>query len=291
MSQRLNPNHAPRRYSLAHLTALSLSPPELIDVASKAGYQDVSLRLLPAAPGGMAYRLMDDSAMFKATLTAIEATGVKVFDLEIVRLGPEFDAKDYVRFFEAGARLGAQAVLVGGDDEDRSRRADSFASLCEAAAPFGLSAQIEFMPWTAVASLRDAKQLIDGAGRPRNCGILVDALHFARSDSLLAEVLALPPDLLRYAQICDAPAEVPDTHAGLIHTARCERLLPGEGGIDLGALWNALPAGLAVGVEIPNDARAAEVGPLAWAKAGLAAAQQLVENAVPQRDARSAAIG
>src|SRR5476651_952856 len=159
MPQELEPNHAPRRYSLAHLTALSLSPPELIDIASKAGYQDVSLRLLPAAPGGIAYCLMDNAAMLKDTLAAIDGTGVKVFDLEIVRLAPAFNAQDYVRFFETGARLGAQAVLVGGDDEDKKRCADSFAALCEVAAPFGLSAQIEFMPWTAVPNLRDARQL------------------------------------------------------------------------------------------------------------------------------------
>jgi hypothetical protein len=32
-------------YSLAHLTALSLSPPELVDAAAAAGYRYVGLRM------------------------------------------------------------------------------------------------------------------------------------------------------------------------------------------------------------------------------------------------------
>ena len=55
----------------------------------------------------------------------------------------------------------------------------------------------------------------------------------------------------------DAPAEVPVTTEGLIHTARCERLLPGEGGIDLARdCSSTLPKDLPISVEIPNDKRA-----------------------------------
>ena len=72
-------------------------------------------------------------------------------------------------------------------------------------------------------------------------------------------------ELLHYAQVCDAPAQVPDTVDGLIHTARCERLLPGEGGIDIRAMLSALPADLPLSVEIPHHQRAPLVGALAWA--------------------------
>jgi len=82
--------------------------------------------------------------------------------------------------------------------------------------------------------------------------VLVDALHFARSDSSLADIGAMPRHRLHYAQICDAPAEIPATTEGLIHTARCERLLPGEGGIDLAALFRTLPDDLPISVEIPT---------------------------------------
>ncbi|RKP53319.1 sugar phosphate isomerase/epimerase family protein [Pararobbsia silviterrae] len=263
-------------FSLAHLTALSQTPPELVSVAAQAGYDDVSFRLLPAAPGGIAYSLMTDAAMLDDTLARLRDTGVRVFDLEIVRINDTFDPRAYLSFFEVGAKLGARAVLVGCDDRDPVRRADAYATLCELAKPFGLSADIEFMPWTAVKNLRSAVQLVELAGKPSNAGVLVDALHFGRSDTTLDEVRALPREWLHYAQICDAPAGIPATDAELIHTARCERLLPGEGGIDLEGLWSALPADLPVSIEIPNDVRAPALGPLAWAKQALAAARDVI---------------
>lgn len=265
-------------FSLAHLTALSLSPPELVSVAAQAGYAEASLRLLPAASGGIAYPLMDDPAMLRETLACMAATGIHIFDLEIVWLNAGFKVDDYRRFLETGARLGARAVLAGSDDPDPARRAAAFAALCEAARPYGLSINIEFMPWTAVANLRSAVQLFEAAGCPANGGILIDALHFARSDSTLDEVRHLPRQWLHYAQICDAPATVPTTHQELIHTARCERLLPGEGGIALAELWQVLPRDLPVGVEIPNHLRAPALGPLTWATQALTAVRKVISG-------------
>ena len=51
-----------RSFSLAALTVLELAPPALIDVAAACGYDHVGIRLLPAVPGGIAYRLMEDEA-------------------------------------------------------------------------------------------------------------------------------------------------------------------------------------------------------------------------------------
>jgi sugar phosphate isomerase/epimerase len=265
-----------RALSLAHLTLLGLAPADLIDVAARAGYPFVGLRLLPAAPGGPAYPLMNDAVALRETLARMAASGVRVFDLEIVRLDERFDVARLLPLLEVGARLGARTVLVGADDTDAARRARSYAALCEAARGFGLAACIEFMPWTAVKNLRDATQLIEMAGRPANAGLLVDALHFARSQSTLHEVAALPREWLHYAQICDAPAEIPASVDGLIHTARAQRQLPGEGGIDLVGLLRALPGDLPLSVEVPDPQRAAAVGPRAWAEQALQAARAVL---------------
>jgi hypothetical protein len=40
--------HPPRRFSLAALTVLGLSPPDMVSAAAAAGYQHVGLRLIPA---------------------------------------------------------------------------------------------------------------------------------------------------------------------------------------------------------------------------------------------------
>jgi sugar phosphate isomerase/epimerase len=268
-------------YSLAHLTALGLPPPQLIQIAARTGYQKVGLRLAPAAPGGQAYPLMRDPRLLAETLACTADFGVGVFDLELVRVGAPFRAADHLPFFEVGAKLGAKALLVAGDDEDETRMTASFAALCEAAAPFGLSADLEFMPWTKVPDARTALRVVHGAAQP-NGGVLVDALHVARSATSLADLAAIPRTWLHYAQICDAPAEVPSTVEALIHAARCERLLPGDGGIDLAGIFSILPRELPISVEIPNDREVAAIGPEEWARRALAASKRVLENIEPR---------
>ncbi len=267
----------PAVFSLAHLTLLDLPPSQLIAVAALAGYQQIGIRLLPASPGGASYPLMHDAGALADTLARMRDTGVGVFDLEIVRLGAAFRASELEPFFEVGAQLGAKAMLVAGDDPDEGRLTASFAALCEASAPFGLSADLEFMPWTKVPDARTALRIVTGAAQA-NGGVLVDALHYARSSTSLADVAAIPRHRMHYIQICDAPAEVPVTTEGLIHTARCERLLPGEGGIDLARLFKTLPKDLPISVEIPNDKRAPELGAQEWARQALVASRTMLER-------------
>jgi sugar phosphate isomerase/epimerase len=264
-------------FSLAHLTVLSMPPPAVIATAAGAGYDFAGLRLLPATPGGVAYPLMDEPALLHETLARMRDTGVGVLDVEIVRLDERFEVARLLPFLEAGAKLGARAVLVGGDDRDEARLAHSFAALCEAAGTFGLTADIEFMPWTAVPDARSAVKLMNAAGLPSHAGVLIDAIHFARSDTRLDEIEALPPSWLHYAQMCDAPAAMPPTVEELIRAARHERLLPGEGGIDLQGLFARLPRELPIALEIPNDARASAMGQAEWARLAIECARNLIE--------------
>jgi sugar phosphate isomerase/epimerase len=135
------------------------------------------------------------------------------------------------------------------------------------------------MPWTAVKDLESAVRVINAAGNPANAGILVDALHFARSASTLDQLRNVPRRWLHYAQVCDAPAGIPATDAELIHTARSERLLAGEGGLELEQMLCALPCDLPLSIEIPNDRRAPALGPLEWARQALVAARAVQSSA------------
>lgn len=253
------------QFAMACLTALNLTPPQAMHVAARTGYASIGVRLLPSGPGGISYPLMSNPPLLAATLAAIADTGVGVFDLEMIRISERFAASEFESFFEVGQRVGAKAILVAGDDLDRARLADNFARLCEASAPYGLTCDLEFMPWTQVPDLAAAKDVVGRAGC-HNGGVLVDALHFARSHSLLSDLDDIPREWLHYAQLCDAPAVIPADTAGLIYTARSERLLPGEGGIDLAALFRRLPADLPISLEIPNEPRAPIIGAEAWAR-------------------------
>jgi sugar phosphate isomerase/epimerase len=237
--------------AVSHLTALELPPPALLDAAAAAGCQGAGLRLIPVLPGGGAYSLMDDPALLRETLAAIARTGITVRDLEIVMLRPDTAIGGYRAFLEAGARIGAKHVLVAGYDDDEARLTANFAAFCDLAAPFGLTADLEFMPWSNVPDLATALRVVQTVERP-NGGVLLDPLHFARSAGTVADIAKVPRALWHYWQICDGPAEHPGTTEGLLHAAREERLFPGEGGLDLVGITRAMPADLPLSIEVPK---------------------------------------
>jgi sugar phosphate isomerase/epimerase len=218
---------------------------------------------------------MSDTALLRETLAVQRDSGVAVFDLEVLRITPQFALADWLGFLAVGQQLGARHILVAGDDPDRARLCASFASLCEAAQGHGLTADLEFMPWTAVPDLHAAIAVLAEVQQP-NAGILVDALHFARSGSTLAQLAEVPPHWLHYAQICDGAVPGPATLEGMIFDARNERLLPGEGGTALKALFDALPPTLPISIEVPSVSRAAAMGDAAWVAQAWAATQRLM---------------
>ena len=243
--------HATPPLAVSQLTAIELAPPALLEAAAQAGCQAAGIRLIPVIPGGHAYALMDDPALMRETLRATERTGVAVSDLEIVMLRPETDLASFQTFLEAGARVGAKHVLVAGYDAEESRLIANFAAFCDLAAPFGLTGDLEFMPWSTVPDLSTAIRVVGAAGRP-NGGILLDPLHFQRSNSRMEDIARVPRSWWNYWQICDAPSEHPVTTEGLLYTARQERLFPGEGGLDLVGMVQAMPADLPLSIEVPK---------------------------------------
>lgn len=259
-----------RIYSLSFLGSHRCTPVQAIQVAAQTGYNFVGLRLWPNAPGAPQQHLLGKPEALREALAAQHDTGVGVFDLEIIRIGEQFDPHSWDALYEAGAALKAKAILVAGDDSDESRLTAHYAHLCEVMQPFGMTADLEFMPWTAVQDANAALRIVHNAGSPANAGILVDALHFGRSNTTLDDIRAIPRKLLHYAQICDAQAGLNFTTAQMIHTARCARLLPGDGNIDLPGLFAALPADLPVSVEVVNFDREANTDAADWAAECLA---------------------
>lgn len=267
-----------RVYSLAYLTSHRCSPPEALRVAADNGYAYVGLRLWPNAPGAPQQHLLGLPEVLRETQAVQRDTGVGVFDLEIIRIGGQFDPHTWDALYDAGAALKAQAILVAGDDPDEARLSANYARLCEVMQPYGMTADLEFMPWTAVPDARTALRIVTNAGKPDNAGILVDALHFGRSHTTLDDIRAIPRDLLHYAQICDAEAGSHFTTEQMIHTARCERMLPGDGTIDVQGLFRALPADLPASVEVVNFAHEAKASAHEWAAICMAASRKIVER-------------
>ena len=201
-----------------------------------------------------------------------------VADIEIAALRAETEIASFQAFFEAGARLGAKHILVAAYDPDLVRFADRYAQFCEAARPYGLTADLESMPWTAVPNLKEAMRIVGEVDQP-NAGLLVDALHFDRSQSLTSDIAKIPRAQLHYWQICDGPAERPTTTEAMMHAARSERLFPGEGGIDLVSLVRAMPADITISIETPTVELAKTVDATTRARRALEGAKRVVAAA------------
>jgi len=247
-----------RPLSLAHLTVLDTTPPELVSVAAAAGFRTIGIRLTAAPSVGVPpYDALHDGPVLRETLRRLADTGVSVLDTEFLRFEPEQSVGVPEGFLDVSAKLGAKNVLVMSAEPDEARTIERFCELCDRAAKYDLHVCLEFAIYTGVRTLAQAASVVAKAKRA-NASVLIDALHFSRSGGLPAHVKQVDPALLRYAQICDAAADMPaptDTPA-LIREARTGRLLPGEGALPLAELVAALPAGAPLAIEAPCRATA-----------------------------------
>jgi len=102
-----------RPISLAHLTVLDTTPPDLVSVAAAAGFKNIGIRLT-ATPsvGGPPYDALHDGPVLRETLRRLADTGVSVLDTEFLRFEPEHPAGVPEGFLEVSAKLGAKNVLV-----------------------------------------------------------------------------------------------------------------------------------------------------------------------------------
>jgi sugar phosphate isomerase/epimerase len=255
-----------RAIGLAPLTALELPHVELVSVAAEAGYDCIGLRLVPVAGQPYSHPLAAG-----AIERRLRDTGMRVLDVEVFRLEAATDVTGFEPALAAAQRLGASEILVHGADADVARLADTFAKLCELAARHNLNANLEPMPWVDVSSAATAKRILDAAGKD-NAALLVDAIHFFRAGDRFAD---LSGARLRYAQLCDAPAERPADMQEIMRQARSDRLFPGEGGLDLKGLLATLPADLPLSLEVPV---ARKLPPLERARLALSATEKLLAS-------------
>jgi len=273
-------------YSLAHLTALTLTPPQLVDVAARTGYRYVGLRMTRVTPDEVLYDLARDKALMKATKARLADTGIAVHDSELFRMDPALEPEHFLPELDATAELGARHLIAQLPDPDRERKTARFARFCDFARERDIFVSLEFPHWTETGNLAEAARVVRAVNRT-NAGILVDMLHFGRSDSTLEQLAALPREWFRFAHVCDAAKEVPPTMTGIIRTARDERQFPGEGGIDVRGILARMPQGIPYALEIPRVALTKAVGPEEVARLAITVARSHLdgdENAGVARD-------
>mgnify|MGYP001815618442 CR=1 FL=1 len=266
-------------FSLAHLTLLGCSAPELTYIAAGAGYDFVSLRLIPTGVAGECPCRPQDKDMMRRTKAALDETGIKLLDIELARIVADKDPKTYEPAMELAAELGARHVISSAwteDSTDRDFIVERYAEICDLARPFGLTVDLEFPTFSRLTSLQEAADIILTADR-ENCGMLIDTLYFHFTRFSLDELKAMPPSWFHFMHICDSSKNIPATRQGMIEIARENRLYPGEGCIDFKPLLDCLPV-MPFSIELPNAKRVKELGYEGHARRCLETAKEYLQQ-------------
>lgn len=247
------------KFSLAHLTVLGCTPPEMTYIAARAGYDFVSIRpIYMGLPGEANYSLATNKEMFNQTKRALNDTGVKIHDIELARVTDEIDPEIYLPEFEVSAELGATNVLSSIWTSNRDVYLEKFAQICDLAKPLGLKVELEYVPIAGVKNLAGAADVLQTVNRD-NAGLMIDAHHFHRAQDKVEDLDALPRNWFHFGHLCDAPAEIPTEREEMTRIMREGRLYAGEGGIDIAGIFNRLPE-MVYSIELPHGARAKEFG-------------------------------
>jgi len=262
------PHAAPRRpLYLAQTTLLDAPPLVLIDAAACAGYAGVGLRL-HASPNMPFHPVVGQPQLIRDIEYALGDTGLGVLDALSFYLQPDFTVDAVLPALELAARFGARFTLVQGDDPEPARLQEHFVMFCQAATHFGLGAALEFVPSRPLATLQHAVALL-AATRQANARILVDTLHLVRSGGTAADLAAVDPALLGYAQVSDGllgPGEPDLSLLGRMPLG--QRCLAGSGVLPLAEILGALPGNLPLSVEVlqPTTGADAALDARSWAR-------------------------
>ena len=236
--------------SLAYLTVDGASAVEHVEAAAAAGFPAAGLRILPPVHLSARGSVVGNPEETQRVRKACDTLGVRPLDAEVASLTSNITGDDIAEIVTTAAELGFRFVQTVIDDADFTRASESLAKLAEAARNAGIRVALEFMAFRPLANLESALALIDRSGSD-NVGVLIDALHLARSGGSPEMVAAIPVGRIAMAQLCDAPAETP-IFDELAAEARSRRLHPGEGDLWLNELLDVLPDGLPISLEVPH---------------------------------------
>ncbi len=132
---------------------------------------------------------------------------------------------------------------------DRTAAAAWLADAADRFAASDTSLAIEFLPFTAIATARDASELIERTRRD-NVGMCVDAWHVFRGGGL-DSLVAFAPEHVLSVQLDDGPLQpVLDNY---IDDCLHHREVMGAGEFDLVGMMAMLPKGVPLSIEVADD--------------------------------------
>jgi sugar phosphate isomerase/epimerase len=247
------------RLGIDFISVFGLPPAPFAELAGDLGCGSISLGLMEIDrnPHGYPAYSLSDPATQRELAAALEGRGVVLANTEGFFALPGRDVSSYAPALDMMAGLGSERINTIGLDPDQGRCLDQLAALAELAGARGLVTTLEFVIGCPIGDLPGALAAWRHVGRD-DFKLLIDPMHLIRSGGAPADVAALPPGAIGYAQLCDCTRVARDQ----MHEARYERMVPGEGELPLLDILKALPRDVRIGIEVPQLSLAeAGVGP------------------------------
>jgi len=263
---------------LAPTTLIHAPPLTFIDAASHAGYEGVGLRL-NRSPGLPYYPVLGNINLVRDIKRELANSQLKVLDVLAFYLQPDSKIEQFLPALDLSAELGAQYVLVQGDDFKWSRLCESFGLFCDIAKSFKLGVAVEFVPSRPLSTLGLAIKLLSEV-KQQNAVICIDPLHLMRSGGQPIDLIGLETKLFPYAQISDgyiAPGEPDLTLLGRMPLGK--RCLPGHGNLPLREILATLPFNIPLSVEVlqPDQGAYSKLSAREWASLTLNASRDFLQ--------------
>ena len=265
------------RLAIEFISVLGLPPVEFVHVAAELGCYRIGLACAPVVTLAELYepwKLRGNPALTREVKQALADTGVSVSLGEGFLIRGGADIASQAAEMDILAELGAPRLNIVSIESDQARNHDQFGTFADMAAARGLAVTLEYMPGMPIGTVAAARDLVVQSGKP-NAAILIDAMHLYRSGGTAADVGALEPGLVGYAQLCDVPQMPLQDDYGF--EARYDRRAAGDGELPLQEFVDALPKDCVIGLEVPmRDKALAGVGPVERLRPAVAAARALL---------------
>jgi sugar phosphate isomerase/epimerase len=242
--------------SIDFISVFGLPPVQFAALAAELGCEHISIGLTPMPANPHRYpvwSLREDSGLRRDMISALRDCGVSISLGEGFLVRPGIDVRDAAADMDHMCELGVPTVNILSLEPDRSRGLEQLAAFADMALARRMRATLEFLPGLPIGDLAAAVAAVRAVGRP-NFQLLLDAMHVFRSGAQPAQIAALDPTLIGYAQLCDVPLS--SKSASYADEARHERLPPGEGELPLLEFVSVLPRDLIIGLEVPMLTRA-----------------------------------
>jgi sugar phosphate isomerase/epimerase len=243
------------RISLHHLAITETTPTEFAEIAAALRCDHICLfvKIPPEQESAFPYvfpRVQSVGAAHELK-TRLDGLGLSVWNVDTFMVQPGVEIADYHETLEIAAVLGARTInaLNLFPAEATSAAAETLGSFSTlAAAQAGLTVVLEWFRFSSTGTLSAAVDLIRLADQP-NIQLNVDILHLMRNGGQPADLAAVDPALIHYAQICDGPLELAESAQG--DEGVFNRNFPGEGEFPLVGFVRHLPPDAVLSIEAP----------------------------------------